>query len=243
MADAVIRYFSQGFFLPTCSKRERLQMKQLLQIFATNWIPFRFSLREGGDTLFHGLMDSSPDTPTFQFLLLLFFFYKKLTWRVTSEKLISPFSTIHLLPFCLNQLATVEFVSFPNLLISKQNLYFSSCPARSSAAFTASRIPRAVVANERDRRRRQRRRRRRTGRQRRRNQRIARIPVQLHFSVAESRAVSDVALRPVHAADQQHHGHRQHLRIGRPAALLGRRMGPQHPLLPRSPGKIVFPLN
>ena len=137
----------------------------------------------------------------------------------------------------------MEFVSFPNLLISKQNLYFSSCPARSSAAFTASRIPRAVVANERDRRRRQRRRRRRTGRQRRRNQRIARIPFQLHFSVAESRAVSDVALRPVHAADQQHHGHRQHLRIGRPAALLGRRMGPQHPLLPRSPGKIVFPLN
>jgi hypothetical protein len=61
------------------------------------------------------------------------------------------------------------------------------------------------------------------------------VPLELHLAAAACRAVPDVALRPVHAA-QQHHGHRQHLRAGRATALLGGRVGAQHPLLPRPAG-------
>ncbi|XP_049838131.1 uncharacterized protein LOC126282516 isoform X1 [Schistocerca gregaria] len=61
------------------------------------------------------------------------------------------------------------------------------------------------------------------------------LPVQLHLAAAARRALPHVALRPMHAA-QQHHGHRQHLRTRRPTPLLRRRVGPEHTLLPRSPG-------
>lgn len=72
--------------------------------------------------------------------------------------------------------------------------------------------------------------------QRRRPQRHALlIPVQLHISTAESRAIPIVEVRPVHAA-QQHHGHRQHLRTGRQTAVQRSGMGQEHSVLPRSPG-------
>ncbi|XP_025899861.1 COUP transcription factor 1 isoform X1 [Nothoprocta perdicaria] len=59
------------------------------------------------------------------------------------------------------------------------------------------------------------------------------LPLGLHLAAAARRALPHVALRqPVHAA-QQHHGHREHLRAGRAPALQRRRVGPQHPLLPR----------
>ncbi|XP_057254347.1 COUP transcription factor 1 isoform X4 [Pezoporus wallicus] len=55
----------------------------------------------------------------------------------------------------------------------------------------------------------------------------------IHLPAAAGRALSHFPLRqPVHAT-QQHHGHREHLRAGRPPALQRRRVGPQHPLLPR----------
>lgn len=56
----------------------------------------------------------------------------------------------------------------------------------------------------------------------------------LHITVAESRTISDIALRANVHADQQHYGHRQYLRTGSSSAVLGRRMGPQYSLLPRS---------
>ncbi|EDM09933.1 nuclear receptor subfamily 2, group F, member 1 [Rattus norvegicus] len=60
------------------------------------------------------------------------------------------------------------------------------------------------------------------------------LPVRLHLPAAASRALPHVALwQPVHAA-QQHHGHREHLRVGRPPPLQRRRVGPQHPVLPGS---------
>ncbi|KAM6187429.1 COUP transcription factor 1 isoform 2-T2 [Sarcoramphus papa] len=55
----------------------------------------------------------------------------------------------------------------------------------------------------------------------------------IHLPPAAGRALPHLPLRqPVHAT-QQHHGHREHLRAGRPPALQRRRVGPQHPLLPR----------
>ena len=60
------------------------------------------------------------------------------------------------------------------------------------------------------------------------------VPEQLHLDAAARRAVPDGALRPVHAA-QPDHGHREHLRAGGAPALQRRRVGAQHPLLPRPP--------
>ncbi|XP_042643716.1 COUP transcription factor 1 isoform X2 [Tyto alba] len=55
----------------------------------------------------------------------------------------------------------------------------------------------------------------------------------IHLPAAAGRALPHLPLRqPVHAT-QQHHGHRKHLRAGCPPALQRRRVGPQHPLLPR----------
>lgn len=61
------------------------------------------------------------------------------------------------------------------------------------------------------------------------------LPLVVHKSAAESGAVSYLEIRPVYAA-QQHHGHRQYLRARGAAALLGGRVGPEHPVLPGSPG-------
>uniref|UniRef100_A0A803VEY1 Uncharacterized protein n=1 Tax=Ficedula albicollis TaxID=59894 RepID=A0A803VEY1_FICAL len=54
------------------------------------------------------------------------------------------------------------------------------------------------------------------------------------LAAAARRALPGGALRlPVRPA-RQRHGHRQHLRAGRPPALQHRGVGPQHPLLPRA---------
>ena len=84
------------------------------------------------------------------------------------------------------------------------------------------------------------------------------LPLQLRVDAAARRAVPgqrravlvDARLRPgldgrpvsaVHAADvQQHHGHREHLRAGRQAALQRRRVGQKHTVLPRPTGMIVY---
>lgn len=61
------------------------------------------------------------------------------------------------------------------------------------------------------------------------------VPLLVHKPAPQGGAVPDLALRPVHAA-QQHHGDRQHMRAGREAPLLGGRVGEEHPVLPRPPG-------
>lgn len=61
------------------------------------------------------------------------------------------------------------------------------------------------------------------------------LPLVVHRPAAEGGTVSYLEIRPVYAA-QQHHGHRQYLRARGPAALLGGRVGPEHPVLPGSPG-------
>ena len=61
------------------------------------------------------------------------------------------------------------------------------------------------------------------------------IPLLVHKPAAQGGTLPDLALRPVHAA-QQHHGDRQHMRAGRPAPILGGRVGKEHPVLPRPPG-------
>lgn len=61
------------------------------------------------------------------------------------------------------------------------------------------------------------------------------VPLLVHKPAAQGGTLPDLALRPVHAA-QQHHGDRQHMRAGRPVALLGGRVGEEHPVLPRPPG-------
>lgn len=57
------------------------------------------------------------------------------------------------------------------------------------------------------------------------------LPLLVHKLAIEGGAVSDLAVRPVHATEQ-HHGNRQHLRARGEIAVLGGRVGPKHPVLP-----------
>lgn len=61
------------------------------------------------------------------------------------------------------------------------------------------------------------------------------VPEQLHLVAATRGAVPHEPVRPVHT-EQQYHGHRQHMRAGRPAALLRRGVGPEHSVLPGPAG-------
>jgi len=62
------------------------------------------------------------------------------------------------------------------------------------------------------------------------------LPLVVHKPAAAGGALSSrrAEIQPVHAA-QQHDGHRRHLRARGAAALLGGRVGPQHPVLPGTP--------
>ena len=57
------------------------------------------------------------------------------------------------------------------------------------------------------------------------------LPLLVHKPAPEGGTVSNVAVRPVHAAEQ-HHGDRQHLRARGEIAVLGGRVGQEHPVLP-----------
>ncbi|XP_076301055.1 COUP transcription factor 2 isoform X1 [Lasioglossum baleicum] len=61
------------------------------------------------------------------------------------------------------------------------------------------------------------------------------LPLLVHKLAAEGGAVPDLEIRPVYAAEQ-HHGNRQHLRARGEAAVLGGRVGPEHPVLPGPAG-------
>ena len=68
------------------------------------------------------------------------------------------------------------------------------------------------------------------------------LPLLLHLSAPPSGALPHLPVRPVRPACQRH-GNRQYLRTSREATLLRRRMGAEHPLLPRTPsdrpGRVV----
>lgn len=120
---------------------------------------------------------------------------------------------------CLNR----RHLKTRNLFFILNNYFLiSSCPTGSSSAIATARHPRHArpVPDE---------------RRCRRDVWIQRslLPKFLHITAVARRAVSDIALRPDLHADQQHHGHRQHLRAGGTPPLLGRRVGPQHPVLSR----------